>query len=147
MKVSYKHLIKTYRGKKDGLVYYYHPGLKRFIARAYVVPKPTDNNRRFAAVVASLKALQISPGYVQDLKVFQHLLQSHAATEDYSLGTYWTLFTKLMWAQARSANLDLETLTRAEIEALDLPCRTVKTAVEAGLLPEVTGYELLVREM
>lgn len=147
MKVKYKELIRSYRGKMDGLVYYYHPGLRRCIAREYVKPRPTENNRRLAAVSANLRALEPAREYLQDLKVYRALVQQHPDTEHHVRGHQWILFTRLMWAQCRAAGLDPETVTRAQIEALELPCRSVKTAVEAGLLPEVAGYGLLTREM
>ena len=146
MKVNYKHLIQSYRGKLDGLVYYYHPGLERCLARKHVIPRFTENNRRWRAIGRNLRDLQPSPGFRDDLRVYLYLRGRRPALPVFN-GNLWNLFTTLMWAQARAADLDLETLTRAEIEALELPCRTVKTAVEAGLLPEVTGYELLVREL
>ena len=43
--------------------------------------------------------------------------------------------------------IELEAITREQIEANNLPCRSVKRAVEAGLLPRVGGYEMLDRLM
>lgn len=146
MKVNYKKPIRTYRGKKDGLVYYYHPGLERSLAREYVVPRATENNRKLRAVTQNLQELNPSPGYRDDLKVYIHLLKSHAATEHVFRGHYWNLYLKLMWAMAKVLNLDLEDITREQILTRELPCRTVKSAVEAGLLIPVSGFEMLVRE-
>jgi len=44
-------------------------------------------------------------------------------------------------------SLDLETISRAHIQYHDLPCRSVRRAVEAGLLPPVRGYEELDSEL
>jgi len=50
-----------------------------------------------------------------------------------------------MWMLARiNPEVDLATLTRDDIFTLDLPCISVKRAVEAGLLPRVKGYETLI---
>ena len=147
MKVKYKELLRSYRGKMDGLVYYYHPYLRRCIAREYVKPRPTENNRRLGAVSANLRALEPAWEFRQDLKVYRSLLLQHPGTEHYTRGNQWSLFTRLMWSQCRAAGLDPEFITRAQIETVELPCRSVKAAVEAGLLPEVPGYELLTREM
>jgi hypothetical protein len=38
---------------------------------------------------------------------------------------------------------DLKTLTRQQIYDDNLPCKSVKSAVEAGFLPEVLNYQLL----
>jgi hypothetical protein len=146
MKVKYKHLIGAYQGRKDGLVYYYNPGLERCIAREYVIPKATEQNRKMGAVTANLKVLQPSEGFMEDLTVYLHLLRSHAATEHSFRGNQWSLYTRLMWAMARLMSKDLEILTREQIYAEELPCLSVKRAVEAGLLESVSGYELLERE-
>ena len=60
-------------------------------------------------------------------------------------GNLWGLFLKLMWAMAKMRGLDLEFLTRETIESENLPCRSVKDAVEAGLLPMVKGYEWMTK--
>jgi hypothetical protein len=146
MKVKYKHLIKSYQGKKDGLVYYYHPGIERCIAREYVVPRATENNLRMKAVAQNLKALNPSQGWREDLKVYLSLLKTHAKTENAFNGHYWSLYTKLMWQMARQMDIDLREITREQIYAQEMPCISVKRAVEAGLLPAVGGYEILDRE-
>jgi len=37
--------------------------------------------------------------------------------------------------------IDLKTITRQQIYQENLPCISVKNAVEAGILPPVKGYE------
>jgi hypothetical protein len=37
--------------------------------------------------------------------------------------------------------IDLKTITREQIYQENLPCISVKKAVEAGVLPQVNGYE------
>ena len=143
MKVKYRELIRSYRGKHDGLVYYYHPGLERCLARSYVVPKATENNRKLAAVARKIRDLEPSSGYRDDLKVYLQLLKRQPDRGRQLYVNLWSLFTRLIWAQCRSAGLDPELVTREQI--VELPCRTVKTAVEAGLLAEVPGYALLTR--
>ena len=141
MRVTYQNPISGFRGKHGGLVYYYHPGLKRRIAREYVMPRLTENNRRLGAVTRRLRSLGIAEGYRDDLRVYLRLQDSHAATEGWCRGIYWLLFNKLMWSPALQRDLDLEFVTREQLAGL--PCATVKDAVEAGLLPRVPGYELL----
>lgn len=147
MKVSYKELLRTYRGKKGGMVYYYHPGVESYIAREYVKPRATENNRKAGAIMKNLKALNISDEYREDLNVYLKLLRSHTKTRHFMRGNQWSLFLKLMWSLAKIRDIDLEFLTRETIENQDLPCRSVKKAVEAGLLPRVGGYEVLTREL
>jgi len=48
-----------------------------------------------------------------------------------------------MLSQAEALSIPVTSLTKELIQCQSLPCRTVKSAVEAGLLSEVEGYERL----
>ena len=138
MQVILKNILKAYSGKCDGLIYYYHPGLDRLLCRRHTIPKRSESNQRFAEIAASLKALQPSEGFWMDLRHYAALVSVK--------GRYLNAgncYFKLMYALARGFGVDLRTITRAEIDALDLPCRSVKRAIQAGLLQSVAGYERL----
>ncbi|MBW6513460.1 MAG: hypothetical protein K0B87_01755 [Candidatus Syntrophosphaera sp.] len=149
MRAYFKNMLLGYQGKCDGLVYYFNRSLNRVIVRPLVKPRPTENSRRFGRIASNLKALQPSIGYRSDLRVYVDIFNSRVANQDVVLQNWYNAFTRLMWNLAKSdpGYIDLETITRAQIEANDLPCRSVKRAVEAGLLDPVNGYELLDREM
>jgi hypothetical protein len=55
----------------------------------------------------------------------------------------------MLWAmQARyPEQVNLKTITREQIVEQNLPCRSVKTAVEDNLLPQIPGYQYLDREI
>jgi len=58
------------------------------------------------------------------------------------------LFAKLMRDMAKqNPSIDLLTITREYIYLHDLPCISIKKAVDAGLLPRVYGYEAYTHEM
>jgi hypothetical protein len=61
----------------------------------------------------------------------------------------WSSFyMKLMYDMAKADNsIILSTLTREEIYTRELPCISVKRAVEAGLLPVVYDYQSFDREI
>jgi|ADurb_Ile_03_Slu_FD_contig_61_720863_length_984_multi_1_in_0_out_0_2 hypothetical protein len=148
MKAKFKNMLLGYTGTCDGLVYYFNRRLNRVIVRLHVRPRTTENNRRFGRVATNLKRLNLSEGYRQDLKVYVSLFNASMANEGFTLLSWYNAFCKLMWKLAKLyPGLDLEFVTRAQIEAGDLPCRSVKRAVEAGLLPRVGGYEMLDRLM
>lgn len=149
MRVYFKNMIQAYRGTCDGLVYYYNPRLNRIIARPWFKPRPTEATRRFGRISRNLKALEPSPGYKSDLSVYVDIHNRRTANEDVILQNWYVAYTRLMWnlARANPETIALETLTRDQIYALDLPCVTVRRAVEAGLLAPVHGYELLTQEM
>jgi hypothetical protein len=144
MKVHYKKAICGYSGTTDEAVYYYHPQLNLSLVREYVRPKDSSATDRIKAVMANLKLIQPSAGYKQNLK--DYLLQ-YNRLKDYQhkpMLTWNNLFVKMMFALEKAfPEVDLTTLARTQITELDLPCHSVKSAVEAGLLPEVDNYSHL----
>ncbi|MDD4309732.1 MAG: hypothetical protein PHO32_05085 [Candidatus Cloacimonetes bacterium] len=142
MEVVFKNLLHAYSGKCDGLVYYYNRRLNKVIARRLPVTKPHKGNATLSAISANLKALNPSPDYITDLKLYTELFRM----KESSICFYsWSnVFRKLMFGMAKKYQIDLATLTRAEIVADNLPCISVKAAVEDGLLGEVHGYERFV---
>jgi len=139
----------AYRGTCDGLIYYYSPQLGRLLVRQYTRPKISAQNRRMGRIARQLSALELSAAYKNDLRLYVDIHNAHLEKHETVLMNWNNAFYKLMWKLAADSPgyIDLETLTRAQIEANDLPCRTVKRAVEAGLLPPVNGYELLTAVM
>jgi hypothetical protein len=65
------------------------------------------------------------------------------------LPSWYSLNIKMLWAmQAKyPATVDLKTITREQIAEQNLPCRSVKAAVEDGLLPLIPGYRYMDREI
>ncbi len=146
MEVTFKNLLHAYSGKCDGIVYYYNKRMGKVIARRLPKAKIHTQNLEISAISSNLKRLKVSEGYRSDLKIYTEMsrLQSGGAQSCYS----WSnVFMKLMFALAKQHSLDLKTLTREQIYDTMLPCISVKTAVEAGLLPPIAGYENLTRQM
>jgi hypothetical protein len=143
MKVIFKNMIQAYSGKCDGLVYYYNRRLGRMCVREYVKQKPTAQHGRFAAISSNLKSLDLSDGYKQNLKDYTELYLRRHDNHRLPVSNWYNVFMMLMYAMAKELGLDLATLTRNQIETEDLPCRTVKQAVEAGYIPAVLNYERL----
>ena len=171
MKAIFKNMIQAYQGKCDGLVYYYNPRLNRIVVRPHVIPRPSAQTRRFASIAANLKALNPSKGFKNDLSVYVDIHNRKASNHRRPMNNWCNAYNKMMYALAKmyvgvddgegginwipasagmtgeGMELDLATLTRDIIFDNDLPCITVKRAVEAGLLSTVKGYELLTAEM
>lgn len=146
MKVKLNHMLKSYSGACDGLVFYYHPILKRNFCRQHVKPKLSTANNRMAAISRNLKALSPSPGWQEDIDMYGRLLSSHNQQSGTNIVNWYGWYAKLMHRMAKEMDVNLETLTRAEIISRDLPCRTVKAAIEAGLLEAVPNHVLFIRE-
>ena len=147
MRAYFKNMLQAYRGTCDGLVYYYNPRLQRIIVRPHVKPRPSAQTRRFAAIARNLKALAPSEAFKRDLAVYTDIYNRRLGSKsrpEHILSNWYNAFMKMMYAlQASDPGIDLEFLERIHIENNDLPCRSVKRAVEAGLLEPVPGYELL----
>ena len=147
MKVYFKNMLQAYRGTCDGLVYYYNPRLQRILVRPHVKPRPSAQTRRFAAIARNLKALAPSEAFKTDLAVYTDIYNRRLGSRrrpEKILSNWYNAFMVMMYALPQAETyIDLEAITRAQIEANDLPCRSVKRAVEAGLLEPVPGYELL----
>jgi len=142
MKVHYKKAMCGYSGTSDGAVYYYHPGLELSLVRDYVKPRESNQNQRVKAIMANLKLILPSDGYKQNFK--DYLLSYNKMKEHQNkLMLSWNnLYMKMMFAMEKAyPEIDLTTLTREQIFAEDLPCQSVKRAVEANLLPVVDGYQ------
>jgi len=126
-------------GNCDGMVYYYNK-------RLWVKPKTTAANQRLGAITRNLKFLKPSEGFIKDLRVY-------IALYDYSPGerhymSWQNVYLTLMYALAKqNPAVDLLTITREQITSDNLPCKSVKDAIEAGLLREVNGYENLTQEI
>ncbi|HOH47544.1 MAG TPA: hypothetical protein PLX59_06845 [Candidatus Cloacimonadota bacterium] len=140
MKAVFKNMLMGYSGSCDGIIYYYSPKHRVIIARRRSTRRSSSQDR-LAAVARQLRALQISEAYKEDLR--RYAAQYKLERNDYSLNTWTNVMNKLFWALAREYSLDLRYLSREDIFREDYPVKTVKEAVEAGLLPRVKGFEAL----
>ena len=147
MKPTFKNMIQGYSGKCDGLVYYYNHKLRRTICRVHVVGRATEQQGKMKAVSQNLKALNVSEGYRQDLKIYTCLYSTYYRKGMINLYGWFNAYVMIMWTMAKQMDINIATLTREQIENDNLPCRTVKQAVEAGLIPLVRDYQILINEM
>lgn len=144
MKVLFKNLINGYTGVQDDYVMYYSRRFNKVIMRQRPRFKNHPRHNVFRQIMQNLKALNPSEDYKQDLKTYCTHYNLHRHSYDNSV-TQTNVWQKLLWMMARlKPEVDLKTITREQIYADNLPCISVKTAVEAGLLPVVTGYQNLI---
>jgi len=143
MKVIFKHMVNGYVGLADDIIFYYHPRLKRVLARSKPAWKMTAHNLIFGQTSRNLMSIKPSLDYINDLKTYCE--RTWNVPEFGGVMPMWNnLYMKLMYALRNIfPDIDLRTLTRTDIYAYNLPCLSVKRAVEAGLLPEVRDYESL----
>ncbi|MDY0126585.1 MAG: hypothetical protein RBR69_00415 [Candidatus Cloacimonadaceae bacterium] len=147
MEVQFKNLLHAYSGKCDGIVYYYNRRLNKVIARRLPETKPHKQNLALAAISRNLKKLNVSDAYRADLKIYTEMYRLEGGAQAQNTYSWSNVFLKLMFALAKTHEVDLQSLTRDQIYAEMLPCISVKLAVEAGLIAPISGYENLSRLM
>jgi hypothetical protein len=145
MKVLFKHLIAGYTGKMDDAVIYYNKYLNKVIIRKIGKLTLGAHHARFKAISQNIYSLHPSQGYKDDLYRYALALRKQKAHRYDGILVWNNLYSKIMYAMAKAypETVDLATLTRAQIETDNLPCRCVRLAVDADLLPWVKGYEAL----
>jgi len=149
MKVLFKHLIQGYTGRMDGAVVYYNKFLNQTIIRRLGKMKLGERHERFKAISQNIYGLNPSQTYKDDLYRYAYELRKQKAHRYDGLLVWNNLYSKIMYAMAKAMpeTVDLATLTREQIETDNLPCRTVKQAVEAELIPWVKGCETLINQI
>jgi hypothetical protein len=147
MKVGLQNGIRGYSGTSGEIVYCYNRILGTVYARKRVYPTLTAENERICNISGNLFGLQPSQGYKDDM--YFYLLQYKSLRRsDKRIFSWSNLYMKLMYAMAKQdPTINLKTLTREEIYTQDLPCISVKKAVEARLLPAVRGYGAFTQEI
>lgn len=144
MKAQFDYGFKGMSGKRGESIFYYHPGCKVCLVRALPKFEPNVRTERLKNVMANLKNLNLSIGYKQNFKVYLIYYNDLKENREHQAITWSNLFMKILYKMAKdNPQIDLLTLSREQIETQNLPCKSVKAAIEAGLLPVVQGYERL----
>lgn len=143
MKVHFKYGLQGYSGYLDDAIFYYNPKIRQTLMRPYVYPRLNHNNERVTTIMSNLKLINPSEGYRQNLKDYIMFYNDSKEYGHKPLSAWNTAWLKMMYAmqKAMPMEVDLKTITRQQIIIDDLPCRTLKTAIEFGLLPAMPGYE------
>ncbi len=141
MEVMFKNMLHAYKGKCDGIVYYYNSRVNKVCARRIPEFKPNKSTETLSIISRNVKKLNPSPDYINDMKFYLEMLRFIHKKEWNRVTSWYCLFKKMMYAMAKKHNLDLRYLTREQIEHQQLPCISVKAAVDDGLLPVIPSYE------
>jgi len=148
MKVAIKNGLPAVTGKYDEVVYYYVPGENKVYARKRVYPELSAQHEKVGSISSRIYGLKPSEGYKLDLGYYLLGYNSLKENRERQLRSWSSLYLRIMYRMAElHPEIDLKQITREEIFANELPCRSVKTAVLAGLIPEVPGWEIYDREM
>jgi hypothetical protein len=148
MKAYFKDFFRGYSGKSDDCIFYYHSKCQVCLVRSKSEFKPNATTNKMKSIMANLKLLNPSQAYKQDLVDYLYCYNALKENRDRQLINWSNLYLKLLFKMAKlDSEVNLLTLTRAQIFAEALPCKSVKAAIGAGLLPVVDGYERFDNEL
>ena len=148
MKVSYSAGMGTLSGRYREIVYCHSRKYGYTYARQRVYPTLTEVNAAIGSKSANIWRLEPSEAYKGDLRSYVEAHDAMRRNYRTPLRAWSCLYTKLMYALEREyPAVDLRSITRQEIYAADLPCISIRKAVEAGLLAPVKGWESMDKEL
>ncbi|PKN71418.1 MAG: hypothetical protein CVU50_10105 [Candidatus Cloacimonetes bacterium HGW-Cloacimonetes-3] len=131
-------------GKAGELVFCYNRRTGGMYAREYKYPTLTENHHKMGGVARNLFAVKPADDFKYDCRTYAYLYANSRKNRGVKIWTWSNCYLHLMYALAKAQpEIDLSTLTREEIYAQDLPCISIKRAVEAGLLEQVDNYNRL----
>ena len=143
MKVKYRYQLQGYSGNVDGMIYYFDKRSGVTLARRKFTFKNHPEHPGFRSIQKQIYAIQPSRDYIYNLS--DYINEYNAMPENVlkPLRAWTNLFNKLMFAMQKTMPdlVDLKTITREQIYEQNLPCKTLKDAIDNGLLPIVDGYD------
>ena len=145
MKAYVKLMLPGFTGNMDDVVIYYNSHLNKYIARRKVIPKYTPSNDIIKDIFAFAKRIELSEGYLKDCREYIFQFNRKNRRQGRAMSTWPNAFMKVMRATIKAyPDLDLKTLTREEIIAMNLPCRNIFESVKAGYLEKVPKHETMI---
>ncbi|MBN2828907.1 MAG: hypothetical protein JXR56_01150 [Candidatus Cloacimonetes bacterium] len=145
MKVVLSYPFLTLKGTRAKSVYYHSKNSYCVTMREYVVPTPTENNEHFGSKSANLGAFYrgVEADYHYDLSNYARSYNIEYM-DPYCYYQAYSVFIRMMSALGKAyPEIDLKTITPAEVVSQGLPVVTLAEAIEAGLLPVVPDYRYL----
>ncbi len=143
MKVRLDIPMRGLSGKTGRMIYYYDRRSGLTLARSSFTFKNHPQHPGFRQVQKQIYSIEPSQGYIYNLKDYISNYNFLPGNELQQIRTWTNLYNRIMYAlqKALPGQVDLASITRQQIYDQDLPCKSVKTAVEAGLIPALEGYE------
>lgn len=142
MRVNFKHMINGYTGIADGSVYYYNRQTNRIYVRSLPNRKPDKTNKDFASKMTNIGKWNPDFYYKEDWQMYVGYYNALPIYCNTPVTAWNNLFVKVLFAMEKQLpDVDLHTLTKQQIIDRNLPCISLKHAVETGFLPVTLGYE------
>jgi hypothetical protein len=144
MKATLKVMLPGFTGNMDDVVIYYNSKLNKYIARRKVIPKHSPDTTLVKEIHAFRRRINVSEGYLNDCREYIRLFNQKFRRQGRAMSTWPNVFMKVMRAAKKQfPEIDFCVLTREEIIASNLPCKSIADAVMAGYLEKIPGYEKL----
>jgi len=142
MKVKFKNMLHGYTGKADDLIYYMDGRTGKIYARKTFKFKNHPAHSGFRKAQKQIYKIKPSSDFKFNLQDYCMSFNLLPENREKPIFSWCQVYNKLMWAmqKAMPGRVDLQTITRKQIIDQNLPCKTLKDAIEAGLLPQVEGY-------
>jgi hypothetical protein len=143
MKVKFKNMLHGYVGKADEMIYYMDGRTGNIYARKTFKFKNHPSHGTFRTAQKQIYLIKPSSEYQYNLKDYCLSYNKLPENKDKPLFTWCQVYNKLMWAMQKAlpGQVDLKTITKEQINSQNLPCKTLKAAIEADLLPAVEGFQ------
>jgi len=142
MKAYFKNLLSGLSGVLDDKILYYHSVLEVCLLRSKPEFEPNSRTERLKQIMQNLQGINPSAEYKQNFKDYLIQYNNLKANKHKRLISWSNLYLKMFYAMQKALpEVDLLTITREQIEMQNLPCKTVKNAIDAGLLPKVCDYQ------
>lgn len=142
MKVKYSQRFKGFTGKSDGLIYYFDKKSGVTLARKEFTFQNHPGQPPFRSAQKQIYTIQPDKFYIYNLQDYLIAYNNLPQNELKPLRSWTNVYNKIMFAMQKAlpGQVDLKTITREQIYDQNLPCKTLKAAIDAGLLPKVKGY-------
>ena len=149
MKATRANLLGEFTGKLDGLIYYRSRKNGKLYVRRQWEATQNAGNTGFSSASSAIYALHPSEGYKRDIRDYLLLYNNSKEGQNAPLWTWTNAYSRLMFAMQKALpeTVDLKNITREQIISQNLPCRSIKAAIEANLLLMVRGYEKFTAEI
>lgn len=147
MKTKLKYGIASYSGTIDEITFASYKNGAVCIARKYVKPTLTENNSRMGDIAKNISLIYggCSEEFKSDLRTYASIYGKEETPRNSLSPNSYGLFVKMMFnfSDINGGGVDLTSITLNDIQSLFVELTTIATAVDAGYLPKVSGYELL----
>jgi hypothetical protein len=138
---------KGFSGMVDDLLYKMYNAEQYCLAGRFVKPAPTANTLLMKTININLSAVYKTAhaAYIADLKTYSKKYKHLVDLKHQLPPSSKAIFIKMLWKWHKT-NLvenDLAVVTAEDMIDKNIACKSVKDAVDAGYLPQVTGYAAL----